>query len=101
MLDCASLFHVQPSLVSGTIRINALTIDMPTDVFKFLFDGKGVDANRGYKEYSLEDFDPKVFFQEWYVHKDQNGDRCAVDFLVRMKSSIYWARCRGGTNNKG
>ena len=74
---------------------------MPTDVFKFLFDGKGVDAYRGYKEYTLEDFDPKVFFQEWYVHKDQKGVGCAVDFPFRMKSSISWARSRGGTNNKG
>lgn len=59
VLDCASLFthHVQHSLVAGTIRENALTIDMPTDVFKFLFDGKGVDVGRGYKEYSLVDFD--------------------------------------------
>lgn len=103
VLDCASLFthHVQRSLVAGTIRKNALTIDMPTDVFKFLFDGKGVDVGRGYKEYSLEDFDPKVFLEEWYLHKDRNGDGCAVDFPVRMKSSISWARCRGGTETKG
>ena len=39
------MHHVQRSLVAGTIRKNALTIDMATDVFKFLFDGKGVDAN--------------------------------------------------------
>ena len=53
------------------------------------------------KNITFDDFDPKVSFQEWYVHKDQNGDGCAVDFLVRMKSSISWARCRGGTNDKG
>lgn len=35
------------------------------------------------------------------MHKDRNGDGCAVDFPVRMKSSISWARCRGGTENKG
>ena len=34
---------------------------MPTDVFKYLFDGKGVDVGRGYKEYSQEVFDCKVF----------------------------------------
>ena len=47
---------MQRSLSAGTIRKNALTIDMPTDVFKYLFDGKGVDVGRGYKEYSQEDF---------------------------------------------
>ena len=98
------MHHVQRSLVAGTIRKNALTIGMATDVFKFLIDGKGVDANsiEATKNIdTLENFDPKVFFQGWYMHKDQNGDGCAVDFLVRMKSSISWARCRGGTNNKG
>ena len=99
MLDCVSLiiYHVQRSLSAGTIRKNALTIDMPTDVFKYLFDGKVVDVGHGYKEYSQEDFDCKVFSKEWYVHNNGNDDICAIDFPVRMKSSISWVRCK----NKG
>ena len=44
VLDCASLFifNVARSLSAGTIRNNRLTLDMPTDVFKFLFAGKGI-----------------------------------------------------------
>ena len=39
LCECVCTHHVQRSLVAGTICKNALTIDMPTDVFKFLFHG--------------------------------------------------------------
>ena len=85
VLDCASLFifNVARSLSAGTIRKNCLTLDMPTDVFKFLFAGKGIGVERGYKEYNPVDFDSKCFPDEWYVHYDQNHE---------MKSCIIWTR---------
>ena len=58
---------------------------MPTDVFKFLFAGKGIGVERGYKEYNPVDFDCKYFPDEWYVHYDQNHDGCAIEFPMKMK----------------
>ena len=94
VLDCASLFifNVARSLSAGTIRKNRLTLDMPTDVFKFLFAGKGIGVERGYKEYNPVDFDSKYFPDEWYVHYDQNHDGCAIEFPMKMKSCIIWTR---------
>ena len=31
---------------------------------------------------------------EWYVTYDQNGDGCAVEFPIKMKSSVTWTRCK-------
>ena len=94
VLDCASLFifNVARSLSAGTIRKNRLTLDMPTDVFKILFAGKGIGVERGYKEYNPVDFDSKYFPDEWYVHYDQNDDGCAIEFPMKMKSCITWTR---------
>ena len=67
---------------------------MQTDVFQFLFADKGVIAERGYKEYGRDDFDERYFTDEWYVKYDQNGDGCAVEFPIKMKSSVTWTRCK-------
>ena len=86
MLDCASVFmhHVGNSLSAGTIRKNQLRIDMPSDVFRFLFEGKGMSVGRGYKEYELHDFDANYFNNEWYASYDADGDGCAIEFPLRM-----------------
>ena len=65
---------------------------MPTVVFKFLFAGKGIGVERGYKEYNPVDFDSKYFPDEWYVHYDQNHYGCAIEFPMKMKSCITWTR---------
>ena len=67
---------------------------MQTDVFQFLFADKGVIAERGYKEYGRDDFDERYFTDEWYVKYDQTGDGCAVEFRIKMKSSVTWTRCK-------
>ena len=94
-MDSASLFrfHVQRSLRAGTIRNNALTIDMLTDVFGFLFDGIVVSVWKGYKEYSLQDFDSTFFYDKWYVCYNEHDEGCAVDFHILMKSRLGWGKC--------
>ena len=91
VLDCGSVFmhHVGNSLSAGTKRKNLLRIDMPSDVFRFLFDGKGNSVGRGYKEYELHDFDDSYFNNEWYASYDVNGDGCAIDFPL---SCVSWSR---------
>lgn len=92
VLDSVSemVFHIQRSLAAATITMNQLCLDMNTDVFRFLFNGKGIDAGKAYKEYKLSDFDKKYFLGEWYVNFDENGDGCAIDFPLKMKSCIRW-----------
>ena len=45
-------------------------------------------------EYGRDDFDERYFTDEWYVKYDQNGDGCAVEFPIQMKSSVTWTRCK-------
>lgn len=77
-----------------------MSLDMPTDVFRFLFAEKGICDVRGYKEYSREDFDNKYFTGEWYVNYDEHGDGCAIEFPIRMKSFVTWTRCKGYSKQK-
>lgn len=51
---------------------------MPTDVFKFLFDGKGETIGRDINK----DFDPRYFMNEWC-------DVCAIDFPVRIDEELH------------
>ena len=94
VLDSVSalIYHLQRSLRAGTIRRNEVSLDMNTEVFRFLFDGKGTESESGYKEYNLSDFDTKYFVDEWYVNYDKLGDGCAIDFPLKMKSCIKWNR---------
>ena len=50
ILDSVSVFvhNVQRSLAAGTIKKNKVAFEMCTNVFRFLFDGKGVNS---YQEY--------------------------------------------------
>ena len=89
------MHNVQRSLAAGTIKKNRVAFEMCTDVFRFLFDGKGVNRERGYQEYGVADFDATFFRGEWYVNIDKNGDGCAIDFPLRMKSCICWTRHYG------
>lgn len=102
MLDSTSvLIHqLKLSLAAGTARKNKIVIDMPTNVFKFLFDGKGVTIKRGYKDYNQNDFDPTLFIDEWCVMHDEHGNGCSIDFPVRMKSCISWTRKKEFTKEK-
>ena len=90
VLDSVSLmiFHIQRSLAAGKIRRNKVCMFIATDVFRFLFDGKGVDVGRGYKEYNLTDFSTEYFVDGWHVNFDENGDGCAINFPLRMKCCV-------------
>ena len=82
VLDSVSemVFHIQRSLAAATIKMNQLCLDMNTDVFRFLFNGKGMDAGKAYKEYKLSDFDKKYFLGEWYMSISMKMET-AVQFI--------------------
>ena len=76
-------------------------IDVATDVFRFLFDGKGMDVGKGYREYNLSDFKPEYFVGGWHANFDENGDVCAIDFPLRMKSCVQWRKVKGFIKTQG
>ena len=104
VLDSVSLmiFHIQRSLAAGTIRRNTVCMDFATDVFRFLFGGKGVDVGKkGYKDYNLTDFSAEYFVDGWHANFDENGDGCAIDFPLKMKSCIQWRKVKGFIKTQG
>ena len=80
---------VQRSLKSG---VNRLDLDFRTDIFRFLFNGRGRNPPRGRGLfYDLDDFDKTYFKDDWYVAYDKLGDGCTIDFPVRLESKIRWS----------
>ena len=81
MLDFVSTLvsAVKKSLSHGTIQDNSFTLNLRTDVFNFLFNGKGTIVH-GRRGYSLEDFDTDIFPKDWFVAYDKFGDGCRIDF---------------------
>ena len=92
--DAAShlIAAVQKSLKSGVICNNRLDIEFRTDVYRFLFNGKGRNPPNGRGLfYDLNDFDKTFFYADWYVAYDKLGDGYAVDFPIRLESKIMWS----------
>ena len=83
---------VQKSLKSGINCNNKVEVEFRTDVFKFLFNGKGSKPPRGRGLfYYLEEFDSTYFSDDWYIVYDKLGDGCKVDFPIRLESKIRWS----------
>lgn len=92
--DAASHFMaaVQKSLKSGVNCNNRLDLEFKTDVFRFLFNGKGRNPPKGRGLfYDMDDFDRTYFRDDWCVAYDKLGDGCAIDFPVRLENKIRWS----------
>lgn len=83
---------LQRSLKSGVNTNNHFEVEFRTDVFRFLFNGKGKNTPTGRGLfYDLEDFDTTYFCDNWYVAYDRLGDGCCIDFPVKIESKIKWS----------
>ena len=94
LMDSISLFvtTMKGSLRVGTIRNCTLTIPFRTDVFNFLFNGKGNMINgKKAKSYVESDFNTQLFPSNWFVYYDRLGNGCKLDFPVYMYSHIKYA----------
>ncbi len=80
---------VQRSLKLGVNRACTFTLELRTDVFRYLFKGKGnkPPTRRGLF-YELVDFDSSFFPFDWYVVYDKLGNGCRIDFPVRLNSRV-------------
>ena len=83
---------IHKSLKSGINRNNRLELEFRTDVFRFLFSGKGrtPPSGRGLF-YDLKDFDTTYFSDNWHIVYDKLGDGCCVEFPLRLESRIKWS----------
>ena len=75
----------------GLNRACQITVNFRTDVFHFLFKGKGThyEHGPGYL-YNLEDFDAKYFPSNWHKIYDNLGDGCQVKFPIRIHNKLKW-----------
>ena len=94
MLDSVSNFvsAVQSNLRAGTVHNCTFYVPFRTDVFNFLFNGKGnvVNGKRG-KTCSEADFDVQHFPLNWYIHYDRLGIGCNVVFPIQIHSYVKFA----------
>ena len=83
---------IQRSLKTGINSNNRLDLEFRTDVFRFLFDGKGRTPPNGRGLfYDLDDFNKTYFKDNWYIAYDKLGDGCSIDFPIRLDSKIRWS----------
>ena len=93
-MDGVSVFcdAVSKSLRAGVNRQCKFTVEMRTDVFKYLFKNKGSDYEHGLgRLYTESDFDRTFFPTDWYRVRDSLGDGCEVEFPVCMCSKVQWS----------
>lgn len=83
--------EIQGSLTAGVNLRTQFTFECRTDVFLFLFSGKGREWPKKYgRFYDLDDFDQVYFPSKWYIVYDRLGSGCTVEFPIRMYSKIKW-----------
>ena len=99
VMDSISSFvtAVQDSLRVGTIRNCTFSIPFRTDVFNFLFNGKGsAVSGKRYKSYLEVDFNTQLFPTDWFVSYDKFGYCCKIIFPVFIHSYVKYAPKRYG-----
>lgn len=83
---------IQHSLKLGVNTNCKFSLEFRTDVFNFIFSGKGTTPPTGRGTfYELEDFGSTYFPAGWHVVYDRLGDGCGIDFPVRLESKLKWS----------
>ena len=83
---------MERSLKLGVIRNSKFTILFRTEVFRFLFNDKGRDVQRGQgRNYDKEDFNETYFPCNWNRCYDRLGDGCEIDFPVHLIRKVKWS----------
>ena len=93
-MDEVSTFvgEVARSLRAGVNRLCSFSFVVRSDVFVFLFGGKGrACPHRLGRFFDEADFDLEYFPHDWFICCDRLGDSCRINFPVRMYSKILWS----------
>jgi hypothetical protein len=94
VMDEVSTFvgEVARSLRAGVNRLCSFSFVVRSDVFVFLFGGKGrACPHRLGRFFDEADFDLEYFPHDWFICCDRLGDSCRINFPVRMYSKILWS----------
>lgn len=94
ILDSVSnlVYTIKSSLKKGITRYNKLRIEFRSDVFRFLFGGKGKDINkRKGREYSKDDFDESYFAIDWFKCYNIYQECSYIDFPIIMYTYIKYS----------
>jgi hypothetical protein len=89
VMDEVSTFvgEVARSLRAGVNRLCSFSFVVRSDVFVFLFGGKGrACPHRLGRFFDEADFDLEYFPHDWFICCDRLGDSCRINFPVRMYS---------------
>ena len=83
---------IHSSLRVGINKKCQFTVELRTDIFKYLFKDKGSKYNYGTgRLYTNTDFNETYFPTDWYKVHDRLGDSCEVEFPIRMFSHVKWS----------
>ena len=89
--------EVNKSLKMGVNRGCKFTLNFRTDVFRYLFNGKGISSSHGAGSlYSIEHFETVYFPGGWHRIFDKLGDGCKISFPLRMMSRVRWSQIHKG-----
>ena len=93
VMDTVSDFvcEVSRSLRCGVNRLCSFSLVFSSDVFIFLFGGKGrACPQRLGKYFDFDDLSLEYFPPDWYIGSDRLGDSCRI-FPIRMYTKIQWS----------
>lgn len=91
---CNFVYSIKDSLRKGITRSNNLRIDFRTDVFKFLFGGKGTELIGQRKKgrmYSQGDFPAEYFQNGWFKCYNSSQECCYIQFPIIMHSYVRFS----------
>ena len=89
---CNLIYSVRGSLRKGITRCNNLKVKLCTDVYKYLFGGKGQELKKAKRRtYSQEDFNVAYFPSDRFRVYNSNSECCYVDFPVIMYSYVKFS----------
>ena len=87
ILDTVSNFI---SSIKHSLKLG-ICIEFRSDVFNFLFSGKGEVPESGLGLlYNRIDFDSRYFTEDWWIAYDKLGDGCCIDYPIRMRPSLKY-----------
>ena len=79
------------SLRSGLNRLCSFSFPFRTDMFTYLFGGKGRECpHRLGAFYDMHGFDAFYFPPAWFSCCDRLGDGCTIDSPICMYSKVRW-----------
>ena len=83
---------IQKSLKAGTLRDNKVSLEFSSDVYRFMFQGKGLKNRNGWQLMTQQDMESCCCLpKDWHTRWDSLGDGCSIDFPLKLKWKLKWS----------